>query len=45
MFGRGVVWLALKEVRGRQIKKKIMETGNKTLYNPINIPKANPWFI
>lgn len=40
MFGRGVVWLALKE-----IKKKIMETGNKTLYNLTNIPKANPRFI
>lgn len=44
MFERGVVWLTLKEVRGRQIKK-ISETGNKTLYNPTNIPKANPWFI
>lgn len=44
MFGRGVVWLALKEIRGRQIKK-ISETGNKTLYNLTNIPKAIPWFI
>lgn len=44
MFERGVVWLTLKEVRCRQIKK-ISETGNKTLYNPTNIPKANPWFI
>lgn len=44
MFERGVVWLTLKEIRGCQIKK-IMETGNKTLYNSTNIPKANPWFI
>lgn len=44
MFERGVVWLTLKEIRGCQIKK-ISETGNKTLYNPTNIPKANPRFI
>lgn len=44
MCERGVVWLTLKEIRGCQIKKK-SETGNKTLYNLTNIPKANPWFI